>query len=154
MRLAVLVLAALPLQAAGDVGINIYGLSYHFNRARAEAAGLDNPINPGLGLRYGVRHSERLMWVADVGAYQDSGRDTALVAGAGAFWQVSGNWHVGGALAGFQSESYNRGKAFVAPVPLAAYEFRRATLNFVFTPRWSKVNEVATLATFLTWWLK
>ena len=154
MRLALaVILAALPLQAAADLGINVYGLSYHFDRARAEALGLDNQINPGLGLRHRVRHSQRITWVADVGAYRDSGRNTALVAGAGALWQVAGGWHVGGALAGFKSDSYNQGKAFVAPVPLAAYELRRATLNFVFTPQWSDVNQVATLAAWLTWWL-
>jgi hypothetical protein len=152
LRALAVTLAALPLQAAADLGINVYGLSYHFDRARTKALGLDNQINPGLGLRYRVPHSQRITWVADVGAYRDSGRNTALVAGAGALWQVAGGWHVGGALASFKSDSYNQGKAFVAPVPLAAYEFRRATLNFVFTPQWSDVNQVATLAAWLTWW--
>jgi hypothetical protein len=39
-----LLLAALPLAAFADLGINLYGLSYHFDRARAEELGLDNPI--------------------------------------------------------------------------------------------------------------
>jgi hypothetical protein len=151
LGLALLLLAALP--AFADLGVNLYGLSYHFDRARAEELGLDNPINPGLGLRYRVPHSGHMAWIADVGVYRDSGRNTALLAGVGALWQVTEGWRVGGALAGFKSDSYNQGKAFVAPLPLAAYEFRAATLNFVFSPQWSQVNQVATLAAWVTWWL-
>jgi hypothetical protein len=47
---------------AADVGVNLYGLSYHFDRARA---------------RYRVAHGERLQWIFDAGAYRDSGRNTA-----------------------------------------------------------------------------
>jgi len=78
-----LILAALPATALADLGINLYGLSYHFDRARAEELGLDNQINPGLGLRYRVPHSEHMAWIADVGVSRDSARNTALLAGVG-----------------------------------------------------------------------
>jgi hypothetical protein len=61
---------------------------------------------------------------------------------------------VGGALALLDSDTYNQGKTFVAPLPLAAYEFRRATLNFVYIPKVSDANEVATLGFWTTFWLK
>lgn len=144
---------ALPSPALGDLGLNIYGFAYHFDRDRARAAGLDNEIIGGLGMRYRVRHSAQLQWIFDAAAYRDSARNTALLAGAGALWHVSQSWRVGGALAAFRSDTYNQGKAFVAPLPVAAYEFRPVTLNFAFTPRWSEVNDVATLAVWLTWWL-
>lgn len=152
MRLVALALAVVPLQAAADLGINVYGLSYHFNRTRAEKQGFTNPFNTGLGLRYRISQDERIAWIADAGAYHDSGRNTGVVAGVGALWRVAGGWQAGAALSGFKSDSYNRGRAFVAPVPIAAYDFGRVTVNFVFTPRRSKVNEVATLAAWVTWW--
>jgi hypothetical protein len=145
---------ALPLPAAADLGINLYGLSYHFDRSRARAIGVDNEINPGLGVRYRVPHSERLQWIFDAGAYRDSGRNTALLAGAGALWHVSEGWRLGGALALLHSDTYNQGKAFVAPLPLAAYEFRSVTLNFVYLPKVSDLNEVATLGVWATVWLR
>lgn len=139
--------------SAEQLGVNIYGLSYHLDRERAHQSGLDNEVNPGLGLRYRVSHSERLQWIFEAGAYQDSGRNTAVVAGAGALWKVSAGWRLGGGLAALQSDTYNRGEAFIAPFPLAAYEFRRATLNFTFIPRASQVNDISVLAAWLTWWL-
>jgi hypothetical protein len=145
---------ALPLPAAADLGLNLYGLSYHFDRSRARAIGVGNEFNPGLGVRYRVPHSERLQWIFDAGAYRDSGRNTALLAGAGALWQVSEGWRLGGALTVLHSDTYNRGRTFVAPLPLAAYEFRSATLNFVYLPKVSDLNEVATLGVWATVWLR
>jgi hypothetical protein len=145
---------ALPLPAAADLGLNLYGLSYHFDRSQARAIGVDNEFNPGLGVRYRVPHSERLQWIFDAGAYRDSGRNTALLAGAGALWQVSEGWRLGGALTVLHSDTYNRGRTFVAPLPLAAYEFRSATLNFVYLPKVSDLNEVATLGVWATVWLR
>jgi hypothetical protein len=143
---------ALPLPAAADLGLNVYGLAYHFDRTRARETGLDNEIIAGLGLRYRVAHSERLQWIFEAGAYHDSGRNTARLAGAGALWKVTQGWRLGGALAAFKSPTYNRGEAFVAPLPLAAYEFRSVTLNFTYVPRVQEINHVATVALWLTWW--
>jgi hypothetical protein len=152
-RFIAVLLLAVPLPAAADLGVSFYGLAYHFDRSRARDMGLDNEFIAGLGLRYRIPHSERLQWVFEAAAYHDSGRNTALIAGAGALWKVTPGWRLGGALAAFKSDTYNRGDAFIAPLPLAAYEFRSLTLNFTFIPRMSEVNEVATLAVWLTWWL-
>jgi hypothetical protein len=150
--LAASVLLALPLPAAAELGLNIYGLAYHVDRDRARRSGLDNQFIAGVGLRYRVAHSERLQWVVDVSAYHDSGRNTAYAAGAGALWKLTAGWRLGGALAALQSDTYNRGRPFVAPLPLAAYEFRTVTLNFTYVPKISELNDVATFAMWLTWW--
>lgn len=145
---------ALPLPAFADLGINIYGLSYHFDRSRARAIGVDNEFNPGLGVRYRLAQSERLAWVFDLGAYRDSGRNTALVGGAGALFKISDGWRLGGALAVLNSDTYNRGKTAIAPLPVAAYETRAVTFNAVYLPKVSDINEIATLAFWATWWIK
>jgi len=152
LRLIALAALALPLPAAADLGVNFYGLAYHFDRSRARDTGLDNETIAGLGLRYRVPQSDRLQWIFEAGAYHDSGRNTALVAGAGALWKVTPGWRLGGGLVAFKSDTYNRGEAFVAPLPLAAYEFRSLSVNLTFIPRLSEVNDVATLAVWLTWW--
>lgn len=151
-KLAACVLLAVSAPAAADLGVNLYGLSYHFSRARAHELGMDHGFNPGLGLRYRVSHSERLQWIVDAGAYHDSGRNTAFVAGAGALWKVGESWRLGAGLAAVKSDTYNHGEGFVTPLPLAAYEFRSATLNFTFFPKVAEVNEVATFGVWLTWW--
>jgi hypothetical protein len=93
-------------------------------------------------------------WVFDAGVYHDSGRNTALVAGAGALYHASEHLRLGGALALFDSESYNRGRPVLAPVPLVAIDTRRLTFNCIYVPRISDRNEVATLAFWATWWLR
>lgn len=154
-RALILALLLVPLPAAAQsLGLNLYGFSYHFDRQRARALDVDNEVNPGLGVRYRIPHSERLQWVFDAGAYRDSGHNTALLTGAGALWKVSEGWRLGGALAVLDSDTYNGGKTFIAPLPLAVYEFRSAALNFVYLPKVSGTNEVATLGFWLTWWLK
>lgn len=144
---------ALPAHA-GDLGINLYGFSYHLDRARARELAVDNEVNPGLGVRYRVPHGERLDWFIDAGAYRDSGHNTALLAGVGGLWHLTSGWRAGAALALFDSATYNRGRTFLAPLPLAAYETRYVTLNAVYLPKVSDFNEVATLGFWATWWLK
>ena len=53
MKRFALIAAALLAQAAqADVGINLYGASYHFDRDKAKEIGLTNERNPGLGIRW------------------------------------------------------------------------------------------------------
>jgi hypothetical protein len=153
-KAALLALLALPAPALADIGVNLYGLSYHFDRARARELKVDNEVNPGLGLRYRVAHSDRLQWIFDVGAYRDSGRNTALVAGAGGLWRATDRLRLGAALALLDSDTYNRGRTVLAPLPVAGYELDRAMLNVVYLPKVAEINEVATLGFWVTWWLR
>jgi hypothetical protein len=137
--------------AAGELGVNVYGLSYHFDREEAKERGLDNEVNPGLGLRYRMPRQE-FDWFVDGGAHRDSARNTAVYAGGGAFWKPTQRWRLGGALALFQSDTYNDGDPFIAPVPLVAYEWRPATITMAYFPRIGGVNEVHTLGFWLTLW--
>jgi hypothetical protein len=134
----------------GDLGVNLYGLSYHFERDRAKERHLDNERNPGLGVRYRATLNQSYDWFADAGVYHDSGRNTALVAGPGLFWKASEGLRLGGGLALFYSKSYNKGRAFVAPLPIAAYEWRAVTFNVAYVPRISNISAVNVLDFWLT----
>ena len=135
------------------MGINLYGLSYHVERDKAKELGFDNEVNPGLGLRYRLPR-ERFDWFLDGGAYRDSGRNAAVYAGGGVFWKATGGLRLGGALALFHSDTYNDGDAFIAPAPLAAYEWRAASLNVVYFPKVSGINDINTFGFWVTLWPK
>ena len=149
--LVILLAASAPALAQGELGINVYGLSYHFERDRARELGFDNEVNPGLGVRWRMP-GDKFDSFVDAGAYRDSGRNTAVLAGGGLFWKATERLRLGGAVAFFYSQTYNDGNAFIAPLPLLAYEWRAVTANLVYFPKVSGINEIHTLGFWLTFW--
>ncbi len=138
--------------AAADWGVNVYGLSRHLDRAKARELHVDNELNPGLGLRYRVPRDERLDWIFDTGFYRDSGRNRAFFAGAGASWHATEHLRLAGALTFFKSDTYNRGRAGIAPLPVAVWDTRAVSFNLVFFPKVPQTNSIATLGFWLTLW--
>jgi len=145
--------AAYTAVAWADLGINVYGASYHFDRDKAKELGLTHEANPGLGLRYRRAKSETLDLFADLGFYQDSKANTAGLLGGGGLWHASDRVRLGGGLVLLKSDTYNHGKAFIAPAPMAAYEWRRVTFNVVYFPKWRDANVTNQLGFWLTVWL-
>jgi len=154
MRLAVLAAALLLAPAArAEFGLNLYGLSWHLDADKAHAQGVDNWFNPGLGVRYRVPGEEFDVFF-DAGAYRDSGRNTAVLAGGAVHWRATQSARLGLALVMFNSKTYNDGKTFVTPLPLFGWEFGPAMLNVMWSPRVREINEVNTLGFWLTYWLR
>ncbi|HUQ24721.1 MAG TPA: hypothetical protein VM140_03560 [Burkholderiales bacterium] len=152
MRLAVLVVAlVLASSARADVGLNIYGFSWHIDGDKARAEKADNWINPGLGVRYRVP-GETFDYFFDAGAYRDSGRNTAVLAGGAVHWRATQSARLGLALVMLNSKTYNGGDTFVAPLPVAAWEFRSVTFNMVWMPKVRDINGINTLGFWLTYW--
>ena len=152
-RSILLFVLLLPLAARADLGVNVYGLSWHIDADKARAEGVDTWYNPGLGVRYRVP-GERFDYFFDAGAYRDSGRNTAILAGAAAHWRATQRARLGLALVLFNSKTYNSGNTFIAPLPVAAWEFDSVTVNMVWMPKWSEVNDINTLGFWLTYWLR
>jgi hypothetical protein len=144
-------LACLSGAARADVGLNVYGLSYHFDRDKARERGLTHEINPGLGLRW--RNGDSPLF-ADVGIYRDSAARTARIAGGGYLWPATEHLRLGAGLALFRSDTYNNGRAFIAPVPVAAYETQRVTFNLVYFPKWREQNPTNQIGAWVTLWTK
>jgi hypothetical protein len=134
------------------VGVDVFGLSYYFDRDRAQALGVDNGINPTLGFRYRFAEWERWTFDAQAGVFRDSGRNTTVFGGVSALWHVGGGFRVGGALAVLDSHIYNNGEAFIAPLPLASYDLGPVTFNLTFFPKIARYNDVATLGFWITLW--
>lgn len=84
--------------ARADVGVNVFGASYHFERDKAKELGLTNEVNPGLGLRWREPWRETFDAFVDVGFYRDSARNDAVFAGGGLFWKPAGGLRLGGGL--------------------------------------------------------
>lgn len=154
MRLALLLIALLLAPAArADFGLNLYGLSWHLDADKAHEMGVDNWFNPGLGVRYRIP-GERLDYFFDAGFYRDSGRNTAVLAGGAAHWRATRSARLGLALVLFNSKTYNEGNTFIAPLPVAAWDFGAGQLNVVYLPKVTKINDINTLGFWLTWWLR
>lgn len=141
---------------AGDWGINLYGLSYHWDRELAEQNDLDNEFNPGLGLRYRMGSWLKADAIIDAGAYRDSGRNTALYAGAGLLWPLDRDkrFNLGAVLTAFHSDTYNNGDPFIAPVPLFSLRLDGVSVNLTHFPKIRNFNEIHATALFLTFPLK
>lgn len=153
MRFLLLGLLAWSTFACADVGINLYGASYHFDRDKAKEIGLTHEFNPGLGVRLRKRNIENWDYFLDAGFYDDSANHTAKLLGAGGLWHATENLRLGGGLVLLKSETYNKGDAFIAPAPVLAYEWRRVTFNTVYFPKWRDVNRTNQLGFWLTLWL-
>jgi hypothetical protein len=136
--------------AHAELGINIYGLSYHFERDKAEELGLTNEVNPGLGVRWRKPWRERLDLFTDAGFYRDSARNTATFIGSGGLWHASQGVRLGLALVLLHSDTYNHGDPFIAPAPIVAYEWRRAGVSMVYFPKFGDVNQTNQVGFWLT----
>jgi hypothetical protein len=133
-------------QKAGDLGLNIFGLSLHANRSAGH-----NELNPGVGLRYTFWDpAPRWTVFGDTSIYYDSGRHWAKYIALGASYRFAESLRVGVGVGYAQSQSYNRGKPFFAPIPGIAFEYRQVMFNAVLLPSESSNSKVAGLAFFVT----
>lgn len=146
-------LGVLPGMArAGEIGVNVYGLSYHFEQSLARRNGHDNQINPGVGLRYRVSGGERFDALFDASLYEDSGRHTARILTAGLAWHASERLRFAANLAAAKSETYNRNRAFIAAFPSLIYEWPAVSLNLAYFPKISRFNHNNTVGFWVTVW--
>lgn len=141
---------------ASNWGINVYGLSYHWDREQARQNDWDNEFNPGLGVRYQLGSWLKADAIIDAGAYYDSGRNTAVYAAAGLLWPLDRDkrFNLGVALTAFHSDTYNQGDPFIAPIPLFSLRFDRVAVNLTHFPKVGNLNEIHTTAMFLTFPLR
>lgn len=122
------------------LSLNIFGLSYHPDRAGIHASALDNELNPGLGLGYEVHEDERGVIGLEGGIFKDSGRNWATFAGVGYQYKLGQHWRLGADLLAFQSETYNHTRSFLAPIPRLSYDFGPVRVNAVYVPRFGSYS--------------
>lgn len=112
--------------------------------------GLDNELNIGLGLNYTMHEDERGIQFAEAGFYLDSGSRLAKLAGLGYQYKLGRRWRLGGSVLAIQSETYNDGRLFVAPIPVLTYDLGAVKLNALYVPRYGKYNQFAVFGFYFT----
>lgn len=133
-------------ESAGQLGLNVFGFSLHTNRSEGY-----NEFNPGVGLRYAFWNpAPRWTVFGDTSAYYDSRRHWAKYVALGASYRLADAWTLGAAVAYGQSQSYNHGKPFFAPVPGVAFEHGRIVFNLVLLPSETASSKLAGVAFFVT----
>jgi hypothetical protein len=153
LAIAAVIGNVLPGSARADeLGVSVFGLSYHFDRDKARALDVDNGFNPGIGLKYRFAEHGRWTFDAEAGAFRDSGSNTAGYGGVTALWRVGRGFQLGGALTLLKSSTYNDNSLFIAPLPMLAYDIGPVTLNLTYFPKISGVNDVAALGFWVTVW--
>ena len=128
----------------------MYGLAYHPDRETVHNNHLDNEVNFGLGLHYEFSNTERGITFGEVGAYEDSGANTAMFAAVGYQFKFGKRFRIGGALAVVRSQTYNEGVAFVGMIPLVSYDLGRVKLNLTYLPKVGDYNEVDAFAFYIS----
>ena len=111
---------------------------------------MDNELNIGLGLNYTVHEDERGVGFAEAGIYRDSGSNAAKLAGLGYQYKLGKRWRLGGALVAVHSQTYNRGNAFIAPLPIATYDLGPVKLNAIYVPKYGDYNHFATFGLYFS----
>lgn len=111
---------------------------------------MDNEVNLGLGLNYAFHKDGLGVGFVEAGFYKDSGRNWARLVGVGYQFRLREHWRVGGALVGVNSPTYNRGRAFVTPLPIITYDFGVAELNAIYAPRYKQYNEFAVFGLYFS----
>jgi hypothetical protein len=79
----------------------------------------------------------------EAGFYRDSGSHLAKIAGLGYQYKLGKRWRLGGAVLGVQSQTYNDGRFFVAPIPILTYDLGAVKLNAIYVPSYGEYNEFA-----------
>lgn len=139
-----------PVKKRLSINLHVFGLSYHPDRGGTRVNHLDNELNTGLGLGYKLRENERGEVNSEIGFFKDSGRAWAKFAGANYLFKEGNRWRWGADLLAIQSPTYNRGKAFVAPIPRLTYDFGPVKANLIYIPKYRQVNEFSVFGLYFT----
>ncbi|MHB8079802.1 MAG: hypothetical protein ACYDIE_11185 [Candidatus Krumholzibacteriia bacterium] len=149
LSMLALSLAGPSAAVAGRLGLDLHGLSYHFDRRAIDGREFEN-ANPGGGIDWVIRQGPRHTLFADVGAFRDSFRNTSSYGSLSWTRALLGPLQGGVGLAIESTPSVNDGELYMAPRLLLSLRTDRAALNVAYLPLESNVNPCPSLATWAT----
>ena len=138
---------------ASEFGINLYGFSYHPDKADSNGNHF-HAWNPGIGAQYTFFHHDRHRFLFDGGIYRNSSAHHSEYISAGYRFRPAWGFELGPVLAFYHSPDQNSGKTFIAPLLVFAYRYKRLTLQVVPVPKYKDVNRNAAIGMYFTWALK
>ena len=133
-----------------NFNLNVYGISYHPDREGARRSQVDNEFNKGLGLGYEFHNNDQGVAFLEAGFYEDSRRNWAKFAGPAYQFKFGDRWRLGGALMVIQSQTYNNGRTFVAPIPLLTYDLGIVKLNALYAPRFRQKSDFSVFGFYVS----
>ncbi|MCX7149925.1 MAG: hypothetical protein NTY05_11035 [Rhodocyclales bacterium] len=139
-----------PENSRLQLNLNVFGLSYHTDRAGTRDRHLDNELNIGLGLNYEFHNDALGVATLQTGFFKDSGRNWTKIAGAGYQFKFGERWRVGADLLAIHSPTYNNGRGFIAPIPRVTYDFGPVKVNLVYVPRYQDYNRFAVFGLYFS----
>lgn len=147
--LCVVVFATSGKSNGQSLGLNIYGLSYHFLKDN-QSRELFNEVNPGLGIR-GTWCTSHNNWTAlEAGIYRDTFRNTAKYATVGYHLRLLKGFRAGFNVGLYSSESIRNDEIIIIGVPAISYQLSFCIVNVVYLPKFRNINPFNTLGTYLT----
>jgi len=147
--ICVLVFATTGKSNGRSLGVNIYGVSYHFLEDNLSRE-LLNEVNPGLGIR-GTWSSAHNNWtVLEAGLYEDTFENTAKYVTVGYHLRLLEGFRMGFNFGLYSSESIRNDEIIIIGVPAVSYQLSFCTVNVVYLPKFRNINPFNTLGTYLT----
>jgi len=148
---ALFLLAVINTPADAQVGINVFGLSKHFNSVNEsddESSDESDPssFNPGLGVHWTFDRGRRTSLELNAGLYRDSFHNLNQHLSLGGRLRLWGPLEIGLQAVLAKSLSMNDGNAFLYPLPFLSLRHPRIVLNSVYIPAVSSFNSIPTLA--------
>ena len=135
---------------AGDFGINLYGLSYHFNRTTSDGRSFSE-FNPGIGAKFVFLQSGRSKGFCEGGVFSDSERNSAKYAAFGYSYEVIDSlFSVGLTVGPYRSSTLNYNRVFVAFIPTVSVGYKWFNFHLVYLPAYKDVNRIPTLGLYAT----
>jgi len=135
---------------AGDFGVNLYGLSYHFKRTTSDGKSF-REFNPGLGLKYVFLQDRTGIASIEAGVFSDSERNTAQYVGVGCSLKlVDSLLSIGLTVGPYKSPTLNYGKLLLAIIPTLSTRHKGFSVHLVFAPAYKDVNQIPTLGLYAT----
>ncbi len=143
------VIASIPSTArARELGINLYGLSYHLDR-RDVTGYRFNERNPGIGIAYTIYKKQRSRYYIEAAIMEDSYRRAAKYVTFGYGYRIhqrAVDWR---SVRVYDSRSVAESAVLVA-APMVSYRYRDFEMHLVHLPEFPGINPYPSFALYAT----
>jgi len=133
-----------------EIGINLYGLSYHIQRETSDNKDF-NELNYGIGMRYSLNKDKRMELFIDSGFFKDSSAKLAKYMGFGLQFSLFNTFNIGFLGLIYQSKMINQGAPIVGAVPLISFSFKNICINSIIIPKIKNLVDYDSIGFYLTY---
>ena len=137
--------------SAAELGLNLYGLSYHIDRRDVNGYRF-NERNPGVGVQFVFAQVRSSQYYVEAAILEDSYKRTAKYATFGYAYRIVGGLSIGALCGIYDSRSVSESAALVA-APLISYRYHELKLHLVHLPEFPGINPYPSFALYATIYL-